>query len=174
MTVEELNVKISADAESFKNEVAAANKELQSFKNRAVAAAAEITKAFDGLVMVTAAVTPEEERPVGNALPQIPDSIPVGPFRTDLGDIPENTAAQSVVTPDTAFNFRTGVPQRTADVLTLESSDTLIGAVSGVDNGTQAVNLTTSVMLDGDKVGESVDRFLIRRNKITNGMWGMN
>ncbi|MBQ9383550.1 MAG: hypothetical protein IJT87_04885 [Ruminiclostridium sp.] len=174
MTVEELNVKISADAENFKTEVAAANVELQTFKNRAVAAAAEITKAFDGLVTVTAAATPENDNNGGSVLPQIPDTIPVGPFLQDPGELTGSGSPQTAVTPDAAFDFRTGLPQRTADVLALESSDTLIGAFGGTDNGAQTVNLTTSVTLDGDKVGESVDRFLIRRNRITNGLGGMS
>ena len=174
MTVDELNVKISADASSFKSEVAAANSELQTFRNRAVAAAAEINVAFDDIMKIIGTVSSDDGETVSADVPEIPEKIPFGPFMPELSAEGEKKdAAPTFYTPENAYDFRTGIPQRTADVPELERQSTLIGAVNGAEDDAQPVNITTSIILDGDKVGESVDRFLIRRNKITNGLESM-
>ena len=52
MTVEELNIKISADAGEFSRGLAEAETSLEKFRSDAVKAGEEVTKAFDGLVNV--------------------------------------------------------------------------------------------------------------------------
>ena len=57
-----------------------------------------------------------------------------------------------------------------AGVLDLRENETVIGAVN--DRGYAdniPVTLNTTVELDGDKIGESVGNYFIRRNRITNG-----
>ena len=65
------------------------------------------------------------------------------------------------------------VSSHTAEVMQLEKSETVIGAAnSGSDGDTRPVNITTTVELDGDRIGEAVNRFNMRRNRITNGIYG--
>ncbi len=174
MIVDELRVKISADAESFKKEVTDANSALQTFRNRAVAAAAEINVAFDEIMEIIGTVSSADGEVSSLTFPEFGGEIPVGPFLPVLPEAPSESGSQpELYLPDTDYGSRTGFPQRTAEVPELGRNDTLIGAVSGTEDDAQPVNITTSIMLDGDKVGESVDRFLIRRNKITNGLESM-
>lgn len=156
MTIEELNVRITADAADFKKKMAEAKAAVDAFKSGAREAGDEVTKAFGGLisseVSVTGSTVLTDSGPVKiSAVPSEPVSIP--------SDVPSAAYAY----PHSASGMRT------ADVLTLDSSETVIGAVSAPANEPQPVSITTTVELDGDKVGESVERFNMRQGKIGNG-----
>lgn len=156
MTVEELNIRISADAESFKKELAAARDAIEAFRSDAVSAGNAVTDAFGGLITtdVTAAETAGSSGTVnteGYAEPLTPRGIPSN-------------------VPASAVSSRRG--GGIADVPELGINETVIGAVSGSGDGaSQPVNITTTVELDGDKVGQSVERYNLRINRMTNGMY---
>ena len=76
MTVEELNIKISADAESFKRGLAGAEASLEKFRNDAVKAGEEVTKAFGSLVNVGVSSVYNGENAQGNAVQ--PAETPAG------------------------------------------------------------------------------------------------
>ena len=173
MTVEELNIKISADAESFKRGLAGAEASLEKFRSDAVKAGEEVTEAFDGLVNVGVSSGYNGENARGNAVqpaetpagtPSV--SLPFADWRSG-GTIPVTSGGISVST------IFPAVSSHTAEVMQLERSETVIGAAGGSSDGdSRPVNITTTVELDGDKIGESVNRFNMRRNKITNGIYG--
>ncbi|MBO6303162.1 MAG: hypothetical protein J6N15_12075 [Ruminiclostridium sp.] len=154
MTVEELNIKISADAESFKKELAAAKNAIDAFRNDAVSAGNAVTAAFDGLI--TADVTAAEvSGSTVNTEGYTETLTPRG--------IPSSVPASAV------SGRRVG---GIAAVPELGINETVIGAVSGGgESSPQPVNITTTVELDGDKVGQSVERYNLRRNRMTNGMY---
>ena len=166
MTIEELNIKISADAENFKREIAAANSALDAFRKDAAKAGKEITDAFAGLIDTklgtgtgnksAAAVIPAEGTgTAGTARYREPNSVPSYVPKENISGYYENNSYS-----------------RTANVLDLDTSETVIGAVGNVQNDDQPINITTTVELDGDKIGESVNIYNMRRNKITNGLYG--
>ncbi len=156
MTVEELNVKISADAENFKNEIAAANQAMTIFRTNCINAGKDAVSAFDGLITtdITAVQTDNaaashvtanaDLKPAG-----IPTSVPTKAYTRTTSQL---TASRAAVVPE------------------LDSSETVVGAAGG-SGYLQPVNITTTVELDGDKVGEAVNRFNLRRNTITNGLY---
>ena len=167
MTIEELNVKISADAENFKKAIADANAAIDAFRNKAEAAGNELTGAFAGLINTdvgteygTAQATAEQiipetaETAATRTAPRTPSGIP--------SYVPKENISQY---------YDISSYSRTADVLDLDTNETVIGAVSDSGNGEQPVNITTTVELDGDKIGESVNVYNMRRNKITNGLY---
>ena len=173
MTVEELNIKISADADEFGRGLAAAEASLEKFRSDAVKAGEEVTKAFDGLVNVgVTSVYNGEHAHNGTVQPaeasqNTPSvSVPFADWRSGGTVIPSAGGINvSAVFP--------AVSSHTAEVMQLEKSETVIGAVNGGSEGdTRPVNITTTVELDGDKIGESVNRFNMRRNRITNGIYG--
>lgn len=169
MTVEELNIKITADAGSFKNEIAAANQAMTIFKNNAVNAGKSVTDAFSGLV--TTEVLASQET-VQSSSAEVPDTVgkSTGTSRSSAAvpsGIPSSVPSSAISSFAAERSY-----SRAASVPELESSETLIGAVAGAGSDQQPVNITTTVELDGDKVGESVNTFNMRRNKITNGLYG--
>ena len=157
MTIEELNVKITADATKFRREMALAKETVDAFRNGAKEAGDQVTQAFGGLISTEVSSTGStiiaEGAPVKfSTAPPEPIGIPSGvPVRAIAG-------------------LRGDSGMRTADVLSLENSETVIGAVSAASQDSQPVSITTTVELDGDKVGESVERFNLRQGKIGNGM----
>lgn len=166
MTIEELNIKISADAENFKKEIAAANSSLDAFRKDAVKAGKEITDAFAGLINTDirsgadnsgpgAVIPAESDASAGTARYIAPNSVPTYVPKENISGYYENNSYS-----------------RTANVLNLDTSETVIGAVGNAQNEEQPINITTTVELDGDKVGESVNVYNMRRNKITNGLYG--
>ncbi|MBQ3842140.1 MAG: hypothetical protein II820_05575 [Ruminiclostridium sp.] len=175
MTVEELNIKISADAGSFKQGLSDAEVSLEKFRQSAVKAGEEVTKAFGELISVgvTSAYNGEStgnsavstEGALQNTAPAVTATF--SDWRSG-GVVSVGNAGISVISPS-----YTAASSRTADVMTLEKNETVIGAVGGNgDSDTRPVNITTTVELDGDKIGESVNRFNMRRNRITNGIYG--
>ena len=148
MTVEELNIKISADADDFKRELAAAKAAIEDFRSDAVAAGKAVTDAFSGLVDLqlgsgaagaalqnTAAVTPADTSAVQSSNRGVP-AVPVG--------IPSDVPAKNI-----SYNAGNNY-SRTANVLELDRSETVVGAASAAADSSQPVNITTTVELDGD------------------------
>ena len=182
MTVEELNIKITADASGFKNEMKAASQQLEKLKADAVNAGKAVTDAFSGLfdTQVSAAAGSAVQRggnasAVTEAVRQglqnkvTADTGRIGAVLASSGSFPNGGGA---VMPDfiSYYTAQTG-NAGTANVLRLDKNETLIGAVSGSDaQGAQPINITTTVELDSDKVGESVNSFFMRRSRITNGI----
>ena len=170
MTVEELNVRISADATNFKIELAAANNAMKLFREDAVNAGNEITAAFKGLIDTAfeAASKVSEVPSVGSVSFRYDPDKPAGSRDTSWQNGAITTLSPSLINSSPA---EPGIYSRTANVLDLDKSETVIGAVSAPEQPSQPVNITTTVELDGDKVGQSVNRFNMRRNKITNGLY---
>ncbi len=201
MTVEELNIKITADAENFKKAISDANAAMDSFKSRASEAGREVTEAFSGLIGVNAVgvsrapaqetVAPveisgradaardfaETMRSMGQASSGNAAAEPVREYER-LSTV--NTFAEPVreyEQPSAA-----GFAEYFRDTLNTVSGTVLIPETDsggmpdvpagGGANEVQPVNITTTVELDGDKVGESVSSYFLRRNKITNGISG--
>lgn len=166
MTVEELNIKITADAENFKKAIADANAAMESFKERASEAGGEVTEAFSGMLELRLSGENREPSPETVTPAQIADKIgrtaaPAVSVINSGAVSPEGFAAY--------FENTNSISSGTAVIPEPES-----GAVTSVPAGStaevQPVNITTTIELDGDKVGESVSRYFVRRNKITNGI----
>ena len=156
MIVDELSVKITAEADNFKQEIASAKAALDGFRTEAMNAGAAVTEAFDGLIKTSVSSSPAEG--------STPDTASVAANKSGRQT---NIGLSSIIPGITIPSFG----PRTVNVLDLDSSETVIGAVGGAAQETQPVNITTTVTLDGDKVGESVNRFNMRRDRITNGMY---
>lgn len=169
MTVEELNIKISADAENFKVAVAETNKTIENLKVRAVSAGKEITAAFDGLFVTD--ITAQSSEPENN-------SRPFGIFGDPGGRIARSSGAADIfqggdqITAAQIFaGYNAGSTYSgTVNVPALDRNETVIGTLgSGAENDSTPIEITTTVELDGDKIGESVERYFSGRNRITNG-----
>ena len=186
MTVEELNIKISADADSFKNAVAEANSAMQKFREDAIAAGNDVTKAFNDMLAVqleisvndspannAAAVTAADSNNGSNANEPLFSRLARAANTIKAANDADDVQKPSISGFMSFMNAKNNTSQGTVNVLSLNENETLIGAVSGNDNNNASpVNITTTVELDGEKVGQSVDRFFLRRNKMTNGKGG--
>lgn len=174
MTVEELNIKISADAENFRRGLAEAQNAVTEFRNNAVQAAGEVTRAFDGLINVGVASDFSGDKQETAAVQTAAAETAAAPsFSMPFSDWRSGGTAGFTNGGISISPLISGFSSRTANVLRLENSETVIGAVGQQDSDDgRPVNITTTVELDGDKVGESVNRFNLRRNKITNGIYG--
>lgn len=169
MTVEELNIKITADAENFKNAISDANSAMEGFRSRASEAGREVTDAFSGLLEV--GLTGNNRAPVPETVTPVEISGRAGAaqsFAEAVQDYGQPSAAGFAA----YFSGTRNVSSGTVSVPELDSRETVIGAVGGTAAEVQPVNITTTVELDGDKVGESVNSYFLRRNKITNGIGG--
>lgn len=140
MTVEQLNVIITAQTEDFQKKISAVNAALEETAALSRSASEGIT----GVSIETAAG--------GTA---------------QVGSIAEENGSESGLT-------AVGVMGAAARVLNLRNNQTLIGAVE--DNTAaaevskqQPFQLHTTVELDGEKVGESVNSYNAARLRITNG-----
>ena len=171
MTVQELKVKISADSENFKNGISTARSAITLFKKEAVKAGKEVTEAFDGLISTD--LTPSEPgyddesdgaAAVTSAAARNSGSSYTDTVRDAFG---QGLASGMANTISNIGNSFSGV----ANVLDLDRNETVIGAVGGGASDNQPVNITTTVELDGDKIGESVNSFNMRRSRVTNGMY---
>ena len=167
MTVEELNIRISADAENFKKELEAAKASVAAFRDEAVAAGKQVTAAFYGLIgtQVSAAETVSQA-----AVTTAADIDTRSSDKYSTVTLPH--AIPSYVPEENIYYTNNGVSyQGTANVPDLARNETVIGAVGGQASEPQPFNITTTVELDGDKIGESVNRFNLLRGKITNGIY---
>ncbi len=169
MTVEELNIKISADSGDFTKGMSAAIKSLAQFRTVAMSAGNEAKSALSGLIDVNTDVSGDRTESVSAAvtMPQYTNTLRRSAgAKTSSGAKAENgvRAVADVQNFTNAFS-------RSANVLSLENGDTVIGAVgASMQDSGRPIEIITSVELDGDKVGESVNRYFMSRNRITNGL----
>ncbi|MGN0589443.1 MAG: hypothetical protein ACI4KO_07895 [Ruminiclostridium sp.] len=140
MTVEEIKIKISAEAGSLKTEIDSVNKALAEMKNLAQNAASAAAAAVSAKTAF---------------------GITEGGF-SDTGD--------SALVNSSAGGLKTAPYRQTAAVPDISGKDTLIGAVSsGEKESSQPIQINTTVELDGDSIGKAAASFNLRRNRITNG-----
>jgi len=167
MTVEELNIKITADAENFKKAIADANTAMDSFKARAAEAGGELTEAFSGLLELRISGENKAPSPDTVSPAQIAEGFGRTGITSDRSSAPETPSAAGF-----AAYFENTQSIRSGTAVLPELDGVSAAAVSSAGNvpEVQPVNITTTIELDGDKVGESVSRYFVRRNKITNGI----
>lgn len=169
MTVEELNIKITADAENFKNAIYDANAAMEGFRTRAAEAGREVTDAFSGLLevgLVGTKRTPEPETVTPAEISGRADRT--ASFMESLREYEQPSAAGFAA----YFAGTRNAVSGTVALPELDSREGGIGSSGGGNTEVQPVNITTTVELDGDKVGESVSSYFLRRSKITNGIGG--
>lgn len=147
MTVEQLNVIITAQTEDFQQKIAAVNSALEETVSLAQSAATELVK-----------VAVEESTQEA--------------FAKSYAQQAELSSAGAEV-PRLAANIPS-VSGAAASVMALRSGDTLIEAVSGgksesVGKEASPIEIHTTVELDGEKVGEAVGLYNYSRGRITNG-----
>ncbi|MBR5088455.1 MAG: hypothetical protein IK093_03420, partial [Ruminiclostridium sp.] len=157
-------IKISADAENFKKEIAAANSAVETFRKNAASAGKEITAAFAGLIDTDISTDRSAARPAEVTVPDGYAKNAAG--KTSPVGIPSYVPKENI----TGY-YENNSYSRTANVLELDENETVIGAANGNSQNEQPINITTTVELDGDKIGESVNVYNMRRNKITNGLY---
>lgn len=149
MTVEQLNIKITADAQAFRDELKSVNEELTKMSALATAAATQSYLAYRGVFTGN----PSDSATAPIAITASVDGGESSP-KTAMGYYGDNT---NIV----------GIPY-------LNENETVIGAVQ--KNSTvgeedlRPIQIHTTVELDGDKVGESVSSYNYRRNRVTNGL----
>lgn len=149
MTVEELNIKITADSEDFRREITAVNEALEKTKQLSEEAQKAFSSFFSGVFTEAA---PAEGAAEGNSL------IPAA-------------AGGAVKAAETVYGYFGGASA--AEVLNLSSKETVIGAVSRNEKETaaeQPIKINTTVELDGDRIGEAASLYMMRRGRITNGL----
>ncbi len=147
MTVEQLNVIITAQTDDFQQKLAAVNRTLENTVALAQSAASDLVKVTveqSSQEVFTKNYAKQAELPyTGTEVPQLSANIP-------------------------------GVSGAAASVLSLRSGDTLIEAVGGgkAESGVKdasPIEIHTTVELDGEKVGEAVGLYNYSRGRITNG-----
>lgn len=153
MTVEELNIIITAQTEDFQKKIEAVNKALEktaSLAEKSVSSIAQIN-------INTGTNSPYTEEYRKSAAV---NTISKEDFGENIGAAAPKTAAQGVI-------------GAAANVMSLRKGQTLIGAVSEGNASPQSlqrpIEIFTTVELDGEKVGESVAHYNNSRNRITNG-----
>ena len=140
MTVEEVKIKISAEAGSLKAEIDSVNKALSEMKTLAQQAASAAASAISAKTAF---------------------GISEGDF-SDMGDRAEIISS--------AGSLKTAPYRQTAAVPEISGKDTLVGAIaSGDKENSQPIQINTTVELDGDSIGKAAASFNLRRNRITNG-----
>ena len=140
MTVEEVKIKISADAGSLKAEIDSVNKALSEMKNLAQQAASAAASAISAKTAF---------------------GISEGGF-SDMGDSAEIISS--------AGSLKTAPYRQTVAVPEISGKDTLVGAIASRDKeNSQPIQINTTVELDGDSIGKAAASFNLRRNRITNG-----
>lgn len=140
MTVEQLNVIITAQTEDFQKKISAVNAALEE-------TAALSRSASEGLADISV------EADAGGTV--------------QVGSITEENEQMTGLTAG-------GIMGAAARVLNLRNNQTLIGAVedntaAAEESRQQPFQLHTTVELDGEKVGESVNSYNAARLRITNG-----
>ncbi len=169
MTVDELSIKITADSDNFVNGMTNAIKVLGQLRTYARTAGNEVRSAFKGLIDVETEVSGGNTKNDSGSvtIPQFPSFIRRNAQKNTSSESAAKNAVQSVTE---VQNFK-NANLRTANVLSLDPEDTVVGAVSGSlrDSG-RPIEITTSVELDGDRIGESVNRYFMSRDRITNGL----
>lgn len=149
MTVEELNIKITADSEDFRREIESVNEALEKTKQLSAEAQKAFSSVFSGVFSEAA---PDAEVAGGNSV------IPAA-------------AGGAAKAAETLLGYYGGAAA--AEVLNLNSRETVIGAVSRNEKETaaeQPIKINTTVELDGDRIGEAASLYMMRRGRITNGL----
>lgn len=149
MTVEELNIKITADSQDFRREIQSVNEALEKTKQLSAEAQKAVSSVFSGVYTETAAA---EETAAGTY------AIPAA-------------AGGAAKAAQTAYEYFGGAAA--AEVLNLSSKETVIGAVSRDEKETaseQPIKINTTIELDGDRIGEAASLYMMRRGRITNGL----
>lgn len=162
MTVEQLNIIITAQTEDFQKKINAVNKALEKtaeLAEKSVSSIAEIN-----ITSGSSAPYKEEYRNSAEV-----NGISKNNFEANKLS-PETNTAEVLTVPQSGA----GVMGAAASVLNLRKGQTLIGAVTenNVSNGgglQRPIEIFTTVELDGDKVGESVAHYNTARSRITNG-----
>ena len=171
MTVEELNVKISADASAFRKELGEAETAISSLLEQARQAGKEITDSFSGLIK-TQVTAPEGSQDTARTASV--GSFSVGSAFSGAGTAggytPVSPPVQYGPFPEGSGGVYPGVISVKELTERFSAQQSLLSAAGSSQNGSaQPVNITTTVELDGDKIGESVNRYFMRRNTVTNG-----
>ncbi|MBQ7834989.1 MAG: hypothetical protein IJ385_04335 [Ruminiclostridium sp.] len=151
MTVEQLNVIITAQTDSFEQKINAVNKSLEQTLELAKASANSI-----------AGISVETGESTG--------------FTRDFArtaELSENYSESNSSNSPLSFNIP-AVSGAAANVLALRHGETLIGAMAdgNSDNASgiqRPIEIHTTVELDGEKVGESVGLYNSARRRVTNG-----
>lgn len=140
MTVEEVKIRISAEAGNLKREIDSVNKALVEMKNLAQQAASAAASAISAKTAF---------------------GISEGGF----SDMEESGGIAS-----SAGGLKTAPYRQTANVPDISGKDTLVGVIaSGEKENSQPIQINTTVELDGDSIGKAAASFNLRRNRITNG-----
>ncbi len=146
MTVEQLNVIITAQTSDFRQKINEVNAALSETVKLAKESA-------DGIASITVSEPESEGFSKAAAVSGVPD-------------IPEEKESL------TPFWNTMGAQ---ANVLSMRRGDTLIGAVADSDGdgskGSSPIEIHTTVELDGEKIGESVNAYNSSRKRVLNG-WG--
>lgn len=149
LTVEQLNIKITADAKEFREEIQSVNEELSKMSALAAAAANQSYLAYRGVF--SGGLSGSDTAPIGITATVDGEG---NTEKTPMGYYGDNP---NIV----------GIPY-------LNETETVIGAVQksteGGEENLRPIQISTTIELDGDKVGESVSSYNYRRNRVTNGL----
>lgn len=162
MTVEKLNIIITAQTEDFQKKIDAVNKALEKTAELAEKSAASIAEINIG----SSDNAPYKEEYRRSA--QV-NGISREDFAADRASAETKQAEVLSFSPNSS-----GVMGAAASVLNLRKGQTLIGAVTenNISDGgglQRPIEIFTTVELDGDKVGEAVAHYNTSRTRITNG-----
>lgn len=149
MTVEELNIKITADSQDFQREIQSVNEALEKTKQLSAEAQRAVSSVFSGVYT---------------------EAAPAGESEAGTYTIPA-AAGGAARAAQTAYEYFGGAAA--AEVLNLSSRETVIGAVSRNEKeaaAEQPIKINTTVELDGDRIGEAASLYMLRRGRITNGL----
>lgn len=175
MTTEQLNIIITAQTADFTEKLAAVNttlRETVALAEQAAEAAAKVVdptgESAEGAVSGSAAdgiyQAPEPSAGASGGFPQAPS----GSARAAVQAAGERADMSALEKISPVF--------AAANVLRLDRSQTLVGAVSESGNEQSGQNrpieIRTTVELDGDRIGEAVSAYNVRRSRITDGFTG--
>lgn len=175
MTTEQLNIIITAQTADFTEKLGAVNttlRETVALAEQAASAAAKVVdptgESAEDAVSGSAAEgiyqAPESTIGTSGGFPQ----VPAGSARAAVRAAGESSDMSVIEAVSPAF--------AAANVLRLDRSQTLVGAVSesGKEQNGQdrPIEIRTTVELDGDRIGEAVSAYNGRRSRITDGFGG--
>lgn len=186
MTTEQLNIIITAQTADFTEKLGAVNttlRETVTLAEQAAEAAAKVVdptgESAEGAVSGSAAdgIYRAPEPSAGTSGEnQTSDNISAGTFG-GFPQAPSGSARAAVQAAgeraDVSALEKISPAFAAANVLRLDRSQTLVGAVSGSGNEQSGQNVPieihTTVELDGDRIGEAVSAYNGRRSRITDG-----
>lgn len=172
MTTEQLNILITAQTADFTEKLGAVNttlRETVALAEQAAGAAAKVVdptgesaeEAVSGSAADGIYRAPEPSVGTSGGFPQ----APAGSARAAVLAAGKSADLSGIEAASPVF--------AAANVLRLDRSQTLVGAVSGSGNEQNGQNrpieIRTTVELDGDRIGEAVSAYNGRRSRITDG-----